>query len=66
MRREHGSGTYVRERPALRNNLERNFGVTSLIESFGLEPGRRGAQRAARSRRTRRSPPRSASRPARR
>ena len=39
MRREHGSGTYVRERPALRNNLERNFGVTSLIESFGLEPG---------------------------
>ena len=39
VRREHGSGTYVRERPALRNNLERNFGVTSLIESFGLEPG---------------------------
>src|SRR5262245_19166497 len=39
VRREHGSGTYVRERPALRNNLERNFGVTTLIESFGLEPG---------------------------
>jgi GntR family transcriptional regulator len=39
VRREHGSGTYVRERPAVRNNLERNFGVTALIEAFGRVPG---------------------------
>jgi len=37
--RRHGSGTYVTHRPVLRNDLGRNFGVTSLITSMGLEPG---------------------------
>ena len=37
--RRHGSGTYVTHRPALTNDLGRNFGVTSLIAGIGLEPG---------------------------
>ncbi|HWF35542.1 MAG TPA: GntR family transcriptional regulator [Solirubrobacteraceae bacterium] len=37
--RRHGSGTYVTHRPALPNDLSRNFGVSSLIASTGLEPG---------------------------
>jgi len=37
--RKHGSGTYVTHRPALPNELGRNFGVTSMIASTGLEPG---------------------------
>jgi DNA-binding GntR family transcriptional regulator len=37
--RRHGSGTYVTDRPPLRNDLSRNFGVSSLIESMGLEAG---------------------------
>jgi GntR family transcriptional regulator len=37
--RRHGSGTYVTHRPALANDLGRNFGVSSLIGSIGLEPG---------------------------
>jgi GntR family transcriptional regulator len=37
--RRHGSGTYVTHRPALPNDLGRNFGVSSLISSTGLEPG---------------------------
>lgn len=37
--RRHGSGTYVTHRPALLNDLRRNFGVSSLIASTGLEPG---------------------------
>jgi DNA-binding GntR family transcriptional regulator len=37
--RLHGSGTYVTHRPALPNDLGRNFGVSSLIASTGLEPG---------------------------
>ncbi len=37
--RRHGSGTYVTHRPALTNDLRRNFGVSSLIASTGLEPG---------------------------
>ena len=37
--RRHGSGTYVTHRPALPNELGRNFGVSSLIVSEGLEPG---------------------------
>jgi DNA-binding GntR family transcriptional regulator len=37
--RRHGSGTYVTHRPALPNDLGRNFGVSSLIASTGLEPG---------------------------
>jgi GntR family transcriptional regulator len=39
VRRRHGSGTYVTYRPALANDLSRNFGVSSLIASTGLEPG---------------------------
>jgi len=39
VQRRHGSGTYVTYRPALRNDLSRNFGVSSLIASTGLEPG---------------------------
>ena len=41
LRRAHGSGTYVTQRPLLRNNLEQNFGVTDLIEEFGMRPGTR-------------------------
>jgi DNA-binding GntR family transcriptional regulator len=37
--RRHGSGTYVTHRPVLSNDLGRNFGVSSLIASTGLEPG---------------------------
>jgi DNA-binding GntR family transcriptional regulator len=37
--RRHGSGTYVTHRPALANDLGRNFGVSSLIESTGMAPG---------------------------
>jgi DNA-binding GntR family transcriptional regulator len=37
--RRHGSGTYVTYRPALPNDLSRNFGVSSLIASTGLSPG---------------------------
>jgi DNA-binding GntR family transcriptional regulator len=37
--RRHGSGTYVTHRPVLRNELGRNFGVSTLIASTGLEPG---------------------------
>ena len=37
--RKHGSGTYVTHRPALPHDLGRNFGVSSLIRSTGLQPG---------------------------
>jgi GntR family transcriptional regulator len=37
--RRHGSGTYVTHRPALPNELGRNFGVSRLIASEGLQPG---------------------------
>src|SRR5918994_3148711 len=37
--RKHGSGTYITHRPALRNDLGRNFGVSSQIASTGLKPG---------------------------
>lgn len=39
LRRLHGSGTFVTERPLLRNDLSQNFGVSELITSTGLEPG---------------------------
>jgi GntR family transcriptional regulator len=39
LRRLPGAGTFVTERTLVRNNLERNFGVTHLIETFGLEAG---------------------------
>jgi GntR family transcriptional regulator len=37
--RRHGSGTYVTHRPALPNDLGRNFGVTSMIARSGMQPG---------------------------
>jgi GntR family transcriptional regulator len=37
--RRHGSGTYVTHLPTLRNDLGRNFGVSSLIAATGLQPG---------------------------
>jgi DNA-binding GntR family transcriptional regulator len=39
IRRRQGSGTYVTHRPALENDLSRNFGVSALIASTGLTPG---------------------------
>src|SRR6478609_5617562 len=39
VRRLHGSGTYVTDRPLLRNDLSRNFGVSSMIAAMGFEPG---------------------------
>ncbi len=58
-----GSGTYVTDRPLLRNDLSRNFGVSSMIAAMGLEPGTvdepcaPGAGAAARSRRRSASTP---------
>jgi GntR family transcriptional regulator len=37
--RRHGSGTYVTHRPALPNDLGRNFGVSTQIASTGSTPG---------------------------
>jgi GntR family transcriptional regulator len=37
--RKHGSGTYVTHRPALPNDLGRNFGVSSMIARSGMQPG---------------------------
>jgi GntR family transcriptional regulator len=37
--RRHGSGTYVTHRPALPNDLGRNFGVSSMIARSGMQPG---------------------------
>ena len=37
--RRHGSGTYVTQRPALPNDLGRNFGVSSMIARSGMQPG---------------------------
>jgi DNA-binding GntR family transcriptional regulator len=39
VQRLHGSGTYVTHRPLMRNDLSRNFGVSSMIATMGLEPG---------------------------
>jgi GntR family transcriptional regulator len=39
VKRRRGSGTYVTHRPALPNELGRNFGVSSLISSSGARPG---------------------------
>jgi len=36
--RRHGIGTFVRNRPILKN-LNFNFGITEMIESAGLNPG---------------------------
>jgi GntR family transcriptional regulator len=37
--RRHGSGTYVTHKPALPNDLGRNFGISAQIASTGLRPG---------------------------
>jgi DNA-binding GntR family transcriptional regulator len=39
LRRRHGSGTYVTERPLLRNDLSLNFGVSDMIATTGLDQG---------------------------
>lgn len=39
VQRLHGSGTYVTHRPVMRNDLSRNFGVSSMIASMGLAVG---------------------------
>ena len=39
--RRHGSGTYVTDRPLLRNSLDTNFSYTSYLESTGVRAGRR-------------------------
>jgi len=39
VRRLHGSGTYVSHRPVVRNDLGRNFSVSSMIAATGVEPG---------------------------
>ena len=36
--RRHGVGTFVRDRPILKN-LNLNFGTTEMIESAGMTPG---------------------------
>jgi GntR family transcriptional regulator len=46
VRRRHGSGTYVTDRPLLRNDLSRNFGVSEMIAATGLEPGTSNARAA--------------------
>ena len=46
LRRMHGSGTFVTERPLLRNDLSQNFGVSDLIAATGLEPGTADARAA--------------------
>ena len=60
VRRLHGSGTYVTHRPGVRNDLSRNFGVSSLIAAMGLEPGSTVGRVRARSRHRRGSRRRSA------
>jgi GntR family transcriptional regulator len=39
IRRRQGSGTYVTYRPAVKNDLSRNFGVGAMIAATGLTPG---------------------------
>jgi GntR family transcriptional regulator len=40
IRRRHGRGTFVRERP-IQKELNRNFGITSMILAAGYRPGSR-------------------------
>jgi GntR family transcriptional regulator len=46
VRRMHGSGTFVTDRPLLRNDLSRNFGVSEMIAAAGLKPGTAHGQAA--------------------
>jgi GntR family transcriptional regulator len=41
VRRLHGSGTYVNDRPLLRDDISRNLSVTAMITATGREPGAR-------------------------
>lgn len=41
VRREHGRGTFVRERP-INKDLNRNFGITTMIRDAGYSPSVRG------------------------
>jgi GntR family transcriptional regulator len=47
VRRLHGSGTYVSRRLGVRNDLSRNFSVSSMIAAMGVEPGSVDASCAA-------------------
>jgi GntR family transcriptional regulator len=47
VRRLRGSGTFVAHRPGVRNDLSRNFSVSSLIEAMALQPGSRSDECAA-------------------
>jgi DNA-binding GntR family transcriptional regulator len=39
VRRVHGSGTYVNDRPRLRDDISRNLSVTAMIAATGRVPG---------------------------
>ena len=39
VRRVRGGGTFITYRQRLTNNLDKNFGVSELIESMGMTPG---------------------------
>ncbi len=39
LRRRHGSGTYVTDKPLLRNDLSRNFSVSTMIAATGVRAG---------------------------
>jgi DNA-binding GntR family transcriptional regulator len=41
LRRVHGSGTYVNDRPLLRDDISRNLSVTAMITATGRTPGAR-------------------------
>jgi GntR family transcriptional regulator len=45
IRRRHGRGTFVRERP-IQKELNRNFGITSMILAAGYKPGARNGATA--------------------
>src|SRR3954451_16304614 len=47
VRRLRGSGTYVAHRSSVRNDLSRNFSVSSLIEAMALKPGSKSDECAA-------------------
>ena len=41
LRRVHGSGTYVNDRPLLRDDISHNLSVTAMIRATGRKPGAR-------------------------
>jgi GntR family transcriptional regulator len=46
IRRRHGRGTFVRERP-IQKDLNRNFGITSMIRAAGYQPSLRACDVAS-------------------